>query len=248
MRRFEGKVVLITGGTSGMGLAAAKRLLAEGAQVIVTGQQKEHLESARQTVGAGAKFTAIASDAASPSAAKALIDTIAERPGRLDALFANAGAGLFKPIRETTEKDFERVFALNVKGLFFLVQQSLRLLRRGGAVLLTASWTAHRGLPDAHLYSSSKAAVASLARTLGSELGREGIRVNSLSPGYIDTPIIRLEGEAKARRAHELPLDRWGQADEIAPLVAFLLSDEASYVNGQDFGIDGGLVGAHTYR
>ncbi|TSB15457.1 SDR family oxidoreductase [Streptomyces sp. NBC_01525] len=248
MKRFTNKTVLITGGTSGMGLATARRLLDEGAYVAITGRERPRLDAAVARLGAPAgRVLAVRADVASLADLDALMRDVETWRGGLDAVFANAGTGIFKPTAEITEEDFDRSVDVNFKGVFFTVHKALPLLRDGGAIVLNASWTLHRGLPIATVYSATKAAVHNLARTLGSDLAPRGIRVNSVSPGYIDTEMYRTantDPDAEARNAAEVPLGALGHADDIAATVAFLASDDASYITGQDLIVDGGLVGS----
>lgn len=241
--RFDGRIALITGGTSGMGLAAARRLRDEGARVIVTGRDPARLAAAAEELGPEA--LAIAADTTDLTALDALFDTIQNRYGRLDVLFANAGIGFFPPTDAVTEADFDRVVGVNVKGVFFTIQKAIPLLSAGAAVVINASWAVHRGMPFGSLYSATKAAAHNLARTLAAELGGKGIRVNSVSPGYIDTPALRSELPAAAQSAvaGDIVAGRIGSAEDVAAAVAFLASDEASYITGQDLLVDGGLVG-----
>ncbi|WP_228812325.1 SDR family oxidoreductase [Nocardia otitidiscaviarum] len=306
--RYDGKIALITGGTSGMGLATARRLLAEGARVIITGRDRTRLDAvvaelggrgAGHAVEAGSRarghaakardqrtghtaepgdqrtrhaaeargqraghaaeardelpddaveragrVLGIPGDAADLADLTALAATIRERFGRVDLVFANAGIGAFQAIDEVTEAEFARVVDINFKSVFFTVQQMLPLLSDRAAVVINASFAVHRGAPDAALYTATKAAVHSLARTVAAELAPRGIRVNSISPGYIDTPAFRAEAsaEAQAAAASLVAAGRIGDPDEIAAAVAFLGSDEAAYINGQDLSIDGGLT------
>lgn len=245
MKRFTGKTLLITGGTSGMGLATAHRLVAEGAQVIVTGRTRARIDAAVQQIGPGA--SGIAADAADLGALDALMETVRDRHGRLDGLFANAGTGSFLPFENLTERDFDHGVDVNFKGVFFTVQKALPLLVDGGSIVLNASWTLYRGNSVLTLYSATKAAVHNLARTLAAALAPRGIRVNSISPGYIDTPMYPTDAlttaEAEAITGQILAA-RFGRPEEVAAAVAFLASSDASYINGQDLIIDGGLVGA----
>lgn len=245
MNRFTGKTVLITGGTSGMGLATAHRLVAEGGQVIVTGRGRERVDSAVRQLGPRA--SGIVADAADLGAVDALMETVGDQHGPLDGLFANAGTGTFLPFEHITEADFDQAVAVNVKGVFFTVQGALPLLRNGGSIVLNASWTLHRGNSVLTLYSATKAAVHNLARTLAAGLAPRGIRVNSVSPGYIDTPMYPADALTEAESAAVtggIVAGRFGRPEEVAAAVAFLASADASYINGQDLVIDGGLIGA----
>lgn len=245
MNRFTGKTVLITGGTSGMGLATAHRLVSEGAHVVVTDRTRARVDAAVEDLGPNASGSV--ADVAALDALDALMESVREQHGRIDSLFANAGTGAFVPFQDITEADFDQAVDVNLKGVFFTVQKALPLLVDGGSVVINASWTLHRGNSVLTLYSATKAAAHNLARTLAAGLGPRNIRVNSISPGYIDTPMYpaaSLSTEEAAAVTDRIVAGRFGRAEEVAAAVAFLASSDASYVNGQDLVVDGGLLAA----
>ncbi|MEU4117917.1 glucose 1-dehydrogenase [Kitasatospora sp. NPDC028055] len=241
--------VLVTGGTSGMGLATARHLLSTGARVVVTGRDDGRLARAAERLDGGDRLLTVRADVSVPADLARLADTVRARFGRLDGVFANAGVGIFRPAAELTEAEVDQVIGTNLKGVLYTVQHALPLLDAagGGSVVLNASWTPHRGLPGATVYAAAKAGVLSLARTLGTELAGRGIRVNSVSPGYIVTEMFHAAvpdpADHEPIRAH-VPLGRLGRPEDVAETVAFLLSDRSSYITGQDLVIDGGLVPA----
>ena len=247
-RKLEGKVALITGGTTGIGLATAKRFVSEGAQVIITGRRKEALDEAAKQIGA--KTVAIQADSGNLGDLDRLYAQIKEKFGRLDILFANAGVAEFSTIDQATEEHFDKIFDINVKGLFFTVQKALPLLSNAGAIVLNASVVASKGIPAFSVYNATKAAVRSFARTWTNDLKDRHIRVNVISPGPIDTPgLDGLAGgdaaqakQLKADFASQVPLGRVGTPDEIAKAVVFLASDDASFVAGTELFVDGGMI------
>ncbi|WP_194835805.1 glucose 1-dehydrogenase [Nocardia sp. XZ_19_369] len=244
--RFDDKIALITGGTSGMGLATARRLLDEGARVVITGRDKARLDAAVQELGGADRVLAVSGDAANLADLDALTAAVQDRFGRLDVVFANAGIGAFQQIADVTEAEFYRVVDINFKAAFFTIQKTLPLLADHGAIVINASFAVHRGSPGAALYSATKAAVHNLARTLAAELAPRGIRVNSVSPGYTATPAFEAEASADVQAAlgATVAAGRIGTSEEVAGAVAFLASDEGAYINGHDLLIDGGLVSA----
>ncbi|MEU9129713.1 glucose 1-dehydrogenase [Kitasatospora sp. NPDC048540] len=249
---FTGRVVLVTGGTSGIGFATARLLLARGARVVITGRTEERLRRAADRLAdvsdGGARLLTVRADAADLSDTERLMDRIRESYGRLDGLFANAGVGVFERLESTTEADFDRLVDVNVKGVFFTVQRALPLLEAAGpgaSVVINASWTLHRAMEVAPMYAATKAAVHNLARSLSAGLADRGIRVNSVSPGYIHTEMYdEIITEEAAREATRVapPLQRVGSSEDVGEAVSFLLSERASYITGQDLAVDGGLV------
>jgi NAD(P)-dependent dehydrogenase (short-subunit alcohol dehydrogenase family) len=246
MGKLNGKIALITGGNSGIGLASAKALVAEGAQVIITGRRKAMVDQAVTEIGHGT--IGITGDVSNLSDLDALYAEIKSRFGRLDILFANAGLAKLTPLDQVTEAQFDQEFNINVKGLFFSVQKALPLMPNGASIILNASIAAHAGMPAFSVYSATKAAVRSFARGWTTDLKDRKIRVNAVSPGPIETPIYTKMG-LSAEQAQgfgetivaQVPLGRFGQASEIASAVVFLASDEASYISGIDLVVDGGL-------
>ena len=243
--RLAGKVALITGGNSGIGLATAEAFLAEGARVVISGRDQGTLDAAAAALGPVLPVRADVTDAAQRAR---LIRAVRECFGRLDVLFVNAGVAQFAPIDLSSEAHFDDVFNINVKGAYFTVQQALHVLTPGASVILNGSVSGLVGLPNASVYSASKAAIRSLARTLSADLKDRGIRVNVISPGPVRTPIYRRNGlvpEAQAEIARRLeqqvPLGRFGDAREIAKAVVFLASDESSFFLGAELVADGGM-------
>lgn len=238
---------MITGGSTGIGLASAVLFQKEGAQVIVTGRNAESIAAAQKALGPGA--LGVVSDTSKLADIKSLIAKIKEKFGRIDIVFANAGIAKFQSFGEITESFFDEHFNINVKGLYFTIQAALPLIPKGGSVLLTASVVDKKGFPDASVYSATKAAVRSFGRTLATELAPRGIRVNTLSPGPIATPIFGKTGlseevlkQLQAGFEGSVALKRMGESDEMARAALFLVSDDASYVVGAELFADGGLA------
>ncbi len=247
MSKLNNKIAVITGGSTGIGLATAQRFIADGAQVVITGRNQEALDLAVAELGDRA--TGIRGDVASLEDLDRLFAQVQKQFGRVDVLFANAGIAPFVPFEAVTEDHFDRLFNINVRGLFFTVQKALPLLSENASIILNASVVAHSGLPNTSVYSATKAAVRSLGRTLAAELSPRGIRVNVVKPGLIETPLVGKLGLSQddveafgAQIVQQTPLGRVGKPEEIAATVAFLASDEASYFTGADLVADGGLI------
>ncbi|MDH3703800.1 MAG: SDR family oxidoreductase [Alphaproteobacteria bacterium] len=247
MSTLNSKIAVVTGGSSGIGLATARRFIEDGAHVVITGRNQEALDAAVAELGDRA--TGIHGDVANLEDLDGLFARVQERFGRVDVLFANAGIAPLGPIEGVTEEHFDRSFDINVRGLFFTVQKALPLLSEGASVILNASVVAQSGLPNTSIYSATKAAVRSLGRTLAAELAPRGIRVNVVSPGLVATPFwgkVGLSQDAVdafgAQVVQQTPLGRPGKPEEIASTVAFLASDDASYFTGADLVADGGLI------
>jgi NAD(P)-dependent dehydrogenase (short-subunit alcohol dehydrogenase family) len=247
MKRLDGKIALITGGNSGIGLATAKRFVAEGAHVFVTGRRKAELEAAVKEIGGNAE--GVAGDVSNLADLDRLFARIKEQKGRLDVLFANAGIAKYASLGQITEELYDAIFDINVKGLLFTVQKALPLMPDGSSVILNASIVASKGLSSNSVYSATKAAIRSFARTWTTDLKSRHIRVNAISPGTIDTPGLNdllASGEAGEQRkkmiSTAIPLGRLGKPDEIAAAVVFLASDDASDITGTELFIDGGFA------
>jgi NAD(P)-dependent dehydrogenase (short-subunit alcohol dehydrogenase family) len=241
MDKLKDKVAVITGATSGMALATAKLFVEEGAYVFITGRRQQHLDEAVKAVGQN--VTGVQGDASNLGDLDRLYDTVKREKGRVDVLFASAGMGEFAPIGEVTEEHFDKIFNLNVRGLLFTVQKALPLFSNGGSIILNASIAASKGVPAFGVYNASKAAVRSFARTWTVDLKKRGIRVNALSPGTIDTPI--LDGIPKDKLDEfvaMIPQGRMGRPEEIATAALFLASSDSSFVTGSELFVDGGTA------
>jgi NAD(P)-dependent dehydrogenase (short-subunit alcohol dehydrogenase family) len=246
VKKLHDKVALVTGGSSGIGLATAKEFAHEGAQVVVTGRDQSLLDQAIVEIGAGA--VGIQGDVSRMEDLDRLFSEIRTRFGRIDVLFANAGVASVIPFDEVTDSQFDREFDINVRGLFFTVQKALPLLSDGASIILTSSIAGLLGTAGMSIYSATKAAVRSFARTLTSELKGRGIRVNSLSPGPTETPIAGKMGlspkmveEMGAFIVSQVPMARQGKAEETAKAALFLASSDSSFVTGIDLCVDGGM-------
>jgi NAD(P)-dependent dehydrogenase (short-subunit alcohol dehydrogenase family) len=244
--RFSGKNVVVIGGNSGIGLAAARAFAKEGAQVVITGRSPETLHSAAQEIGHGA--VAIRSDVGDVTQIGQLFTQLTAQLGHIDVLFVNAGVGAFQFIEKVTEQDWDSIHSVNLKGVFFSVQKALPLLRKGSSVVLTGSIGGLKGIPTGSVYAASKAGLRALGRCFAAELVGKGIRVNVVSPGPTDTPIIgRTAGlppqaipVIREQMIRNVPMHRMGTAEEVAAAVLFLASDDSSFVTGIDFLVDGG--------
>jgi NAD(P)-dependent dehydrogenase (short-subunit alcohol dehydrogenase family) len=246
-KKFAGKIAVVTGGSTGMGLATAKRLVQEGIDhVFITGRRKDALDAAVAEIGKN--VTAVQGDVASLSDLDRLYDAVKKHHRPIDIIFANAGLAKLAPFGTVNEEFFDLHFDANVKGLFFSVQKGLPFMKDGGSIILTGSIADIKGFSAMSVYSATKAAVRSFARTWTNDLRDRRIRVNVLSPGHIDTPIMESlqQGEALTKMKKEMennvPLGRLGDPDEIAKAVSFLASDEASYVSGTELYVDGGVA------
>ena len=247
MSRLDGKIAVVTGGNSGIGLAAARRFAAEGADVVIVGRRREELDKALEAIGPRA--TAVQGDISRLGDLDRIFATVETAKGRIDVLFANAGLGDMQPIGSITEASFDLIFGVNVKGTLFTVQKALPLMKAGGSIILTGSTTGSTGTPAFSVYSASKAAVRNLARSWALDLKGTGIRVNVLSPGPTATPGL-LDGLARTNQQDAIvagliaqtPLGRMGEPDEIAAAALFLASDESSFMTGSELFADGGVA------
>lgn len=248
MGKLDGKIAVITGGNSGLGLATAKQFVAEGAYVFITGRRQEALDAAVKEIGQN--VTGIQGDISNLADLDRLYATVKEQKGRIDILFANAGLGEFAPLGQVTEAHFDKIFGINVKGTLFTVQKALPLIPDGGAIVMNGSMVSLKGLPAFGVYAATKAAIRSFARTWAIDLKERKIRVNVVSPGTVVTPAYKNElgltdeqiEEFTAQAAATTPLGRAGTPDEIAKVVVFLSSDDSSYVNGAELFVDGGAA------
>ena len=246
MNRLQGKRALITGGTTGIGLETARQFLQEGARVAITGKNPANLEAARRELGS--EVLAIASDASAAAGQKGVAEAVDAAFGGLDVLFVNAGIADLRPLEKWDEDGFDRTFAINFKGPFFLIQALLPLFGNPASIVLNTSVNAHIGMPNTTVYAASKAALQSLIRTLTGELIARGIRVNAVSPGPISTPLYGKlglsEGDLQSVSRSilsQVPAGRFGTASEIAKAIVFLASDESPYAVGSEIMIDGGM-------
>jgi NAD(P)-dependent dehydrogenase (short-subunit alcohol dehydrogenase family) len=247
MGRLEGKIAVITGANSGIGLASAKRFVAEGAHVYITGRRREELEKAVEAIGTG--VTAVQGDVSDLDALDRLFAKVGADHGRIDILFANAGLGALEPLGKISVSSFDLIFGVNVKGTIFTVQKGLPLMRNGGSIILTGSTTASMGTPAFSIYSASKAAIRNLARSWTLDLKGTGIRVNVLSPGATATPgllrALERTGNKDAMIAgliEQSPLGRMANPDDIADVALFLASDDSRSMTGSEIFADGGLA------
>jgi NAD(P)-dependent dehydrogenase (short-subunit alcohol dehydrogenase family) len=246
-QKLAGKIAVITGGNSGIGLATAKRFVEEGAHVVITGRREKDLKEAAAFIGRN--VMTVAGDVSNLEDLDRLYAVVKEKHGHIDILFANAGGGTIAPLVTSTEAQFDKTFDINVKGLFFTVQKALPLFKDGGSIILTSSSANVLGVPGFTAYAASKAAVRSFARGWTMELKDRKIRVNSMSPGPIETPALDKVGlppeqveQAVAGFTSQVPLGRRGKPEEIAAVVVFLASDESSYITGVDLAVDGGMA------
>ncbi len=248
MRKLEGKVAVVTGGSSGIGRATAKRFAEEGATVFITGRRHEELNSAVQEIGTSA--SALQGDIAKMADLDRIFETVKREAGRIDVLFANAGTGEFAPLGQITEQHFDKTFGVNVKGTLFTVQSALPLMPRGASIVINGSMVSIKGTAAFSVYSATKAAIRSFARTWSVDLRDRGIRVNVVSPGTIITPGYKdalalsdeqIEGMKSFTEA-TAPLGRVGTPDEVAKAVLFLASDDSSYITGIELFVDGGMA------
>ena len=243
--KLAGKKALITGGNSGIGLATAKRFVSEGAYVFITGRRQAELTAALKEISRN--VTAVQGDVAKIHDLDRLYDIVKKTTAHVDIVFANAGTAELAPLGQITEEHFDRTFGINVKGLVFTVQKALPLMPDGGSIILNASITASKGLPAWSIYSATKAALRSFARTWTADLKSRQIRVNAISPGYIDTPGLNgvlgpMAEQTKEMLSTGVPLGRFGAPDEIAKAVVFLASDDSSYMTGAELFVDGGVA------
>ena len=247
MNRFENKVVIVFGGNSGMGLAAAKAFAAEGARLHITGRNGQTLDAAAGEIPGASGHRA---DIANLDATEQVIADVAAADGRIDVLYINAGVGGFAPLEGITETDWDHVHAINLKGCVFALQKAVRLMEKGGAVVVTGSIGAHGALAGNATYAAAKAGLHMAMKVFAKELVGRGIRVNMVSPGPIDTPLLYRnpgmdDDEVAALREQmieAIPMHRMGEADEVARAVLFLASDEASFITGANLFVDGGLL------
>jgi NAD(P)-dependent dehydrogenase (short-subunit alcohol dehydrogenase family) len=247
-QKLAGKIAVITGGSSGIGLATAERFVNEGAYVFITGRRKNELDAAVKQIGRN--VTGVQSDVSKPADIDKLYTAVKEQKGKVDIVFANAGIGEFAPLGQITEDHFDKQFNVNVKGLLFTVQKALPLLQPGGSIVLNASIVSTTGSPALSVYSATKAAVRSFARTWSVDLKERKIRVNAISPGIVPTPgyntSLGMTDEQVDQYVQSsignIPLGRAGTTDEIAKAVSFLASDDSSYVTGIELFVDGGLA------
>src|SRR3984893_4082315 len=245
MKRLEGKVAVVTGGNSGIGLAAAKRLPEEGARVSIAGRSKKTLDEAVKAIGNG--VVAVQADVAKLTDVDNLYAEVSQKLGKIDVLFVNAGVAKFAPLAETSESVYDEQFDINIKGAYFTIQKALPMLNDGASIILNTSVANSKGTAGASAYSATKAALRSLARTAAAELVGRGIRVNTVAPGPIVTPILGRTGlpkeaidEFTKRIVERVPMKRFGQPEEVAGAVAFLASQDASYITGVEINVDGG--------
>ena len=247
MGKLEGKIAVVTGGNSGIGLATAKRFVEEGAYVFITGRRQPELDAAVKQIGRN--VTAVQGDVSKLGDLDRLYDAVKKEKGRVDIVFANAGTGEFAPLGSITEEHFDKIFDANVKGLLFTVQKALPLMKEGGSVILNASVVSIKASPAFSVYSATKAAIRSFARNWTLDLKDRKIRVNVVSPGPIETPGFEslasdpeVRKQVKAGFEAGVPMGRMGTADEIAKAVVFLAADDASYVAGIELFVDGGYA------
>jgi NAD(P)-dependent dehydrogenase (short-subunit alcohol dehydrogenase family) len=246
MGKLEGKVAVITGGNSGIGLATAKEFKEQGARVVITGRDQQSLDEAKREIGGD--VLAVRSDASSLTEIDKLFDAVSERFGHIDVLFINAGVGKFVPVEAVTEEWFDSVMDTNFKGAYFTIQKALPLLNDNASIILNGSINAHIGMPNSSVYAASKGALLTLSRTLSAELVGRGIRVNAISPGPIATTILNRLGlpaevleQTEKSLKEQIPMKRFGRPEEIAKTVLFLASSDSAFLLGTEIVADGGM-------